>query len=113
MSDDRLPADVWVHAQLRRWNSEGFPAVLLRRGDAHGGAIILKIVAADETCRILTQTRDSDGNPAWMQALQGQAANPADAEAYVGRALQRDPDLWVIEIEDRRGLWSLDGKVLK
>jgi hypothetical protein len=48
-----------------------------------------------------------------MQALQGQAANPADAEAYVGRALQRDPDLWVIEIEDRRGLWSLDGKLLK
>jgi hypothetical protein len=82
------------------------------RGDAHGGHHP-QIVAADETCRILTQTRDSDGNPAWMQALQGQAANPADAEAYVGRALQRDPDLWVIEIEDRRGLWSLDGKVLK
>ena len=87
--------------------------MLLRRGDPQGGAIVLKIVAADERCRILTQMRDSDGNPAWLPALQGQSADPAEAEAYVGRALHRDPDLWVIEIEDRRGLWNIDGKVLK
>ena len=71
-------------AHLRRWNNEGFPTVLLRRGDAHGGAIILKIVGADEICRILTQTRDSDGNPPGCRPCKARPQIAADAEAYVG-----------------------------
>jgi hypothetical protein len=110
VSDGRLATDIWVKAHLRRWNNEGFPAVLLRRGDPDGGAILLKIVGEYESCRILTQVRDIDGAQAWMTAVN---ASGGDAETYVERALKRDPDLWIIEIEDRRGLWQLDGKLLK
>lgn len=113
MSEGRLATEVWVKAHLRRWNSEGFPAVLLRRGDPHGGAVVLKVVGENETCRILSQMRDADGAQAWMAANKGEPANGADTDAYMERALKRDPDLWVIEIEDRRGLWTIDGKILK
>jgi hypothetical protein len=113
VTDARLATEIWVTAHLRRWNSEGFPAVLLRRGDPDGGAIILKIIGGDETCRILSQTRDRDGALAWMQSLAGQPPSDGEIDAYVERAIRRDPDLWIIEVEDRRGLWEFDGKILK
>lgn len=113
MSDDRLATDIWVTAHIRRWNNEGFPAVMLRRGDPHGGAVLLKIIGENDSCHILTQMRDSDGAAAWMAALKGVPANTADSDAYVERAIRRDPDLWIIEIEDRRGLWRIDAKILK
>lgn len=113
MSDGRLATEIWVTAHLRRWNNEGFPAVLLRRGDADGGAIILKIVGDGDACRILSQTRDRDGSPAWMESVGARPASDGEIDAYVERAISRDPDLWIIEVEDRRGLWQLDGKILK
>jgi len=36
----------------------------------------------------------------------------ADADAYIARQVARDPDLWVLEIEDRKGAYELDGKVV-
>jgi hypothetical protein len=113
VSDGRLASEIWVKAHLRRWNSEGFPTVLLRRGDPDGGAIILKIIGDGDICRILSQTRDRDGAIAWLESLGGRPASDGEVEAYVERAVRRDPDLWIIEVEDRRGLWQLDGKILK
>ena len=36
----------------------------------------------------------------------------AEAEAYIQRQRKRDPDLWVIEIEDKRGLFAPDEPVI-
>jgi hypothetical protein len=34
------------------------------------------------------------------------------ADAYVERQVRRDPDLWVVEIEDRHARYLPDGKVV-
>ena len=36
----------------------------------------------------------------------------AEADAYIARALKRDPDLWVVEIEDRAGRHLFEGKII-
>lgn len=112
MSDDRLPTDVWVRAHLRRCFAEGGFATVAHRGDASGGLVVLKLNMLEHGCRVLTQTRDMDGNPAWLPALSGALVSEAEADAYVARAVKRDPDLWVIEIEDREGRHPFEGRVL-
>lgn len=112
LADDRLPTDLWVMAQVRRCTAEAVPAVVVRRGEAKGGTLLLKINQLDLGCRVLTQMRDLDGRLAWLAAFKGSLVAEAEADAYIGRAVARDPDLWVVEIEHRDGWHPFDGEVL-
>ena len=111
MSNDRLPTEFWVTAQLRRFNSAGTGAYLIRRGDPERGAVLVRLIGPEGT-RILSQVRDMDGALRWMEARDGAALSGEDADSYVARALARDSDLWVIEIETRAGENPFQGKVV-
>ena len=112
MSEERLPTELWVQAHLRRCSVDATPAALLRRGESERGTVLLKLNQIEAGCRILTQARDLDGRLGWLAALGGKLVPEADADAYIARAVERDPDLWVIEIEDRSGRNPFDGKVI-
>lgn len=111
-TDGRLSTELWVQAHLRRCNAEGLFAAVLRKGDLWGGAVIVKLNLLDGTFKVLTQTRDMDGRVAWMAAQQGALLAESDASAYIERQVKRDPDLWVIEVEDKQGRNPFEGKVL-
>ncbi len=112
MSDGRLPTDVWVKAHIRRCMVEGIPVTVARRGEAYGGSVLLKLNLLEQGCRVLTQSRDLDGQLAWLPALKGALVAEADADGYIARAVDRDPELWVIEIEERSGWHPFEGKIL-
>lgn len=111
MANDRLPTEFWVMAQLRRFNAAGVGAYLLRRGDTERGTVIVRLVAP-QGVRILTQVRDMDGKLVWMGAKEGAMLPPTEANAYVDRAVARDSDVWVIEIEARGEENPFEGKVV-
>ena len=109
MTTPRLKTDIWAAALLRRWNQHtAVVATLVRRGDADAGTVLLKISRLDGTASVLSQTVAVDGNRAWMRGTGAAPVVDAEAEAYIQRQRKRDPDLWVIEIEDRRGLFAPD-----
>jgi hypothetical protein len=112
LSDDRLPTELWVQIHLRRCSALAVPAVLVRRGEAERGTVLLKLNQLEAGCRILTQARGADGQLGWLAALDGRLVADAEADAYIARAVDRDPDLWVIEIEDRSGRNPFDGKTI-
>ena len=85
---------------------------MVRRGDPIGGMVLLKINRLEQGCTMLTQTRDPAGRPAWLAAMAGALMPEADAEAYIARAVRRDPDLWVVEIESRSGEHPFEGRLL-
>lgn len=101
--EDRIPTHVWVMAGVRRSNQQGIPAMIRHRGEAMGGLLLLKVALLDGTARAYTQQRDLDGRLGWMGVPRDEALPEADIEAYLERALRRDPDLWLVEVEDRHG----------
>lgn len=110
MTDDRLPTDFWVMAHVRRCNGDGIPAVIVRKGEATSGILLLKLNLLEHGCRVLSQQRDLDGNMGWLAAFDGAPVPETEADAYIARAVSRDPDLWVVEIEDREGRNPFEGK---
>jgi hypothetical protein len=112
MTDDRLPTEVWVMAQIRSGHSQGIPAYVLRRGERMGGTILLKLNLLGAGFRILTQVRGLDGALGWMSALGAEPRPETEADAYVEKAVRRDPDLWVIEVEHREGKHPFEGREL-
>lgn len=103
---DRLKARIWVQAQIRLCDRDAIPAVVARKGDPDAGAILIKLNRGAEGCQVLTQTRSPDGQLAWLRGTGDQPIPEAEADAYVVRQVGRDPDIWVIEIEDRDGRYA-------
>ncbi len=112
MDGERIPTDLWVRAHLRRLSAAAVPAAIVRRGDPHGGMVILKVNRLELGCRVLVQTRDLDGVLCWLPALDGKLVPEADADDYIARQTARDPDLWVVEVEARNGVHGFEGAEL-
>jgi len=107
----RLTTELWVSAHLRRGNAEGVPMMVVRKGDRSRGTVLLKINRLDGFCWVLTQVRHL-GRLAWTRGTGPDPVPEAEADRYIERQARYDPDLWVIEIEDRRGRHWFDGPVV-
>ena len=110
----RLKSGIWVAAYLRRCQIEGAAAVLRRRGAEEAGAIFIKVSRLDGTADIYgpaPQSEFDESKPserAFSPALKGLPLPEADVEAYLARQIRYDPDLWIVETEDRAGRHFLD-----
>jgi hypothetical protein len=110
----RLKSSIWVAAYLRRCQVEGAFAVLRRRGAEEAGAVFIKVSRLDGTADVYApapQTAFDEAHPtdrAFAAALPKQPVAEADAESYLERQRRFDPDIWVVEVEDRAGRHFLD-----
>jgi hypothetical protein len=102
----RLTADLWVSAYLARLSQANIPAYVTARGDPTAGAVLVKLALLDGTARAFERTMDlQTGGRRWMVLAEGAER---EIDAILARQRARDPDLWVIEIEDRQGRTLLD-----
>jgi hypothetical protein len=109
VADDRLPTHIWIDAHLKRCSAEGIPAVIINSGERMGGTVLLKIYQAGLGCRLMSQMRDLEGNLSWYPAHKEEVIDERNADEYIKNSINRDPDLWVIEIESRDGTVPVDG----
>jgi hypothetical protein len=109
----RLKSGIWIKALIRRCDRAAIPIAVVARGDGDAGAILLKLNGGiAEGCSVLTQARGQDGELLWMRATGRVPVAEADADAYIARQRQRDPDIWVIEIEHSEAGNVVDGRVV-
>ncbi len=109
----RLRSDIWVAAYLRRVAVEGAFAALRRRGAAEAGAIYVKVDRLDGRAALFEPAPQSEVAERGVERLWARAHKEewvaADfAEARMAREIAFDPDLWLIEVEDREGRCWLD-----
>ncbi|WGI22538.1 DUF1491 family protein [Amylibacter sp. IMCC11727] len=101
----RLTTEFWVSAYIRRLALADIPAFVTAKGDATAGAVLIKQAPLDGTAKLFQRSYDLDGNRVWVTLAEGE-------ERGVDEAVQRqrsfDPDIWVIEVEDRAGRHLLD-----
>ena len=101
----RLTSDLWVSAYLRRLQIVNIPAFVTSKGDATAGSIIVKLNTLDGNAQAFHRSYDMEGTRVWVTLAEG-------AERVVDESLAKqrgfDPDIWVIEVEDRQGRHLLD-----
>ena len=112
VSDD-LKARLWIDAHLRRFAQSGGFYTIIHKGDDNRGSLLLKLnLGWMKGCKILTQAYTEDGQPGWLPALDGHCVPEAQADAYIARQIERDPDLWAIELESRDGQHPFPGEII-
>ena len=111
MTEDRIPTELWVTAHMRQCMTKGIPVTISHKGEASGGTVMVKIFIAGQGCKLLNQTRDMDGKMGWMDVFDGEIVEERKADDYIRRTTQRDPDVWVIEVEDKSGANPFEGKI--
>ena len=88
----------------------GAAAYIAKRGDEDAGGIFVRVNQLDGTAGLLTIFTHMDGDRRWRVVL-GQETPEADVAAHIAREVARDPDIWVVEIDDAQGRHFLDEKI--
>ncbi len=102
----RLTASFWVQAYLARLRLAAIPAFVVAHGDDTAGAVLVKLNTLDGDAVAFHRSFDlASGERKWLELTR---ASEPEVDAAIARQRRVDPDLWVIEVEDRQGRHLLD-----
>ncbi len=102
----RLTSDVWVSAYLTRLRLVDIPAFVTAKGDVTAGAVLIKLNTLDGNAVAYQRSFDlMSGERAWVELAKG---DESVVDAALAKQRTFDPDLWVIEVEDKNGRHLLD-----
>ena len=102
----RLTSEFWVQAYLARLRLSDIPAFVTSHGDNTAGAVLVKLNTLDGQARLFQRGFDLlNDTRGWDVLADGVEA---EVDAAITRQRGFDPDLWVIEVEDRAGRHLLD-----
>ena len=102
----KLTSRFWVDAYLTRLRVFDIPAFVVAHGDDTGGAVLVKLNTLDGKAALFQRSFDlMTGERSWLELTSG---SNLDVDASIDRQKGFDPDVWVIEVEDRSGRHLLD-----
>jgi len=96
----QLKAGFWTSALIRRAENSGAFAVVIKRGDKDAGACLVKVRLGSGEAIIYHPIRNMAGERVWLPKG---PENETEIDIYINTRVDDDPDLWIVEIEDRQG----------
>lgn len=105
----RLKTNIRVSALLKRAQSAGAFAAIIRRGDPDAGTFWVLVRQGGKYSRFVEQMAMSGGRE-WFK---DGPFSETEITSRINKAVDRDPDLWIVEIEDGEGRAFLDGSLPK
>lgn len=102
----RLATEFWIKAYITRLRAVHIPVYVVRHGEDTSGGVLVKVALLNGQTHIFEQRYDMLADVRkWECVFQG---SDQEANEWSERQAGRDPDLWVIELEDREGRHLLD-----
>ncbi|WP_422056003.1 DUF1491 family protein [Sphingomonas sp.] len=95
----RLASGLIVNALIRRVNGAGGSAMVLAKGHAEAGAILILALERGENPRFFERGIGPDGQSALLPSGPSAFADGGAVSDYWQRRRSRDPDLWVLELD--------------
>lgn len=95
----RLTASVLVTALIRRCESEGGFGMVLAKGDAAAGSILVILNERGGKQRVLERILQPDHRYIWQDVSSQTADNQQELSTFLDRRRRFDPDLWLIELD--------------
>lgn len=103
---NRLTSSFWVQAYIKKLNLLGVPAFVVSHGDDTAGAIIVKVNKLNGDAVLFERSFSLDKN--LNQWSKFESGDEKELDELLSRQLSRDRDLWIVEIESRKGDPFLD-----
>ena len=102
----RLSTEFWVSAYRQHLEAKGIAVMITNRGDKIAGALLIKLCTMDGQAIVFQRQTDLiNGGFDWVTLTEG---DERECDASLAKQLSFDPDLWIIEVEDRKGRHCLD-----
>lgn len=95
----RVTSAVMVSALVRRVGQAGGSAMVLAKGDATAGGILLLLLEKGQNPRFCERGVGPDGEPALLPSGPALLEDDNATTDYWQRRRNRDSDLWVIELD--------------
>ena len=102
MIEPRPASGLLVSALIRRIEAEGGSAMVIHKGDAVAGAMLLLLADRGVLMAIVERVWRFDGGHGLEKVGPAELNEPGVAGDYVARRRRSDPDLWVVEVEHRQ-----------
>lgn len=90
---------------------QGIFGAVVKKGAEEAGAVHVIVNHLDGTCHMLGPAPGEACDEAGERRFIAEIAPPrsaADAMALLQRRMRFDPDLWIVEVEDRKGMAGLE-----
>lgn len=98
--EPRMPTHLWVEAKITELSFQNIGVYVTHKGELNDGIVLLKLSNLKGQCKLLTQQRNFDGVLEWVNVFDEEIIPEQKADEYTARSINRDPDQWVIEIEN-------------
>lgn len=95
----RLTSAMLVSILIRRVAQAGGNAVVLVKGDADAGAVLLRCCYRGRFTSLQERLLDGEGKYCWQPVGRTAEAPDTEVEAYLARRRSMDRDMWLIELD--------------
>ena len=103
----RLRSDIWIAGYLRRVMAAGAFVAVRKKGVPEGGTIFLRIDHLDGQNQLYgppppSSTDEDDGGRTFARLHAAETIDTPAVETRLAKEMRFDPDLWIVEVEDRK-----------
>ena len=98
MDTARLPAGLEVSGLVRRAQAAGGFAMVLHKGEADAGTILVVAVDRAGVGTLYERLPDPAGPRRWVAVRVQDSQARSDFDDYLDRRMRQDPDVWIVEL---------------